>query len=35
MGKWVVSSNKGLTEEGVLVVFVCMLVCLVHSTGES
>ena len=35
MGKWVVSGNEGLTEEWVLVVFVCMFVCLVHSTGES
>ena len=34
-GKWVVSGNEGLTEEGVLMVFVCMFVCLVHSTSES
>ena len=35
VGKWVVSGNEGLTEEGVLMVFVCMFVCLVHSTSES
>ena len=35
MGKWVVSGNKGLTEERVLMFFVCMIVCLVHSTSES
>ena len=35
VGKWVVSGNEGLTEEGVLLVFVCMIVCLVHSTSES
>ena len=34
-GKWVVSSNEGLTEEGELMVFLCMIVCLVHSTSES
>ena len=35
MGKWVVSGNEGLTEEGVLVVFVFMFVCLVHSTVKA
>ena len=35
MGKWVVSGNEGLTEERVLMVFVCMFVYLVHSTSES
>ena len=35
VGKWVVSSNEGLTEKGVLMVFVCRFVCLVHSTSES
>ena len=34
--EWVVSGNKGLTEEGVFVVFrLCMFVCLVYLTGES
>ena len=31
VGKWEVSGNEGLTEEGVLMVFVC----LVHSTSEK
>ena len=31
VGKWVVSGNEGLTEEGVVMVFVC----LVHSTSGS
>ena len=31
----VVSGNEGLTEEGVLMVFVCMFVCLVHVMSES
>ena len=35
VGKWVVSGNEGLTEEGVVMVFVWMFVCLVHSTSES
>ena len=35
VGKWVVRGNEGLTEEGVVMVFVCMFVCLVHSAGES
>ena len=35
MWKWVVSGNKGLTAEGVSMVFVCMNFCLVHSTSES
>ena len=35
VGKWVVSGNKGLTKEGVLMVFAWMFVCLVHSTSES
>ena len=29
VGKWEVSGNEGLTEEGVLMVFVCVFVCLV------
>ena len=32
MGKWIVSGNEGLTEEGVLMGFVCMIV---HSTSEN
>ena len=35
VGKWVVSGNEGLTEEGVVTAFVCMFVCLVHSASES
>ena len=35
MREWVVSGNERLTEEGVLMIFVCMFVCLVHSTSES
>ena len=35
VGKWVVSGNEGITEEGILLVLVCMLVCLVHSASES
>ena len=35
VGKWVVSGNEGLTEEGVLMVFAYMIVGLVHSTSES
>ena len=35
VGDWVVSGNEGLTEEGVLMVFVCMFVCLIHLTSES
>ena len=35
VGEWVVSGNERLTEEGVLMVFVCIIVCLVHSTSES
>ena len=35
VGKWIVSGNEGLTEEGVLMVFICMIVCLVHSTCGS
>ena len=34
VGKWVVSGNEGITEEGVLMV-VCLFVCLVHSASES
>ena len=37
VGKWIVSGNEGLTEEGVLMFFFfffCMFV-LVHSTSES
>ena len=30
VGKWVVSGNRGLTEEGVFVVF-CLYVCLSSS----
>ena len=33
--KWVVSGNEGLTGEGILMVFACMIVCPVHSTSES
>ena len=33
--EWVVSSNKGTTEEGFFIVFFCMSVCLVFSTGEK
>ena len=35
MGERVVIGNEGITKEGVLMVFVCMLVCLVHSASES
>ena len=35
VGKWVVSGNEWLTEEGVVMVFVCMFVCLVHSMSEN
>ena len=35
VGKWVVSGNEGLTEGGVLMIFVCVFVCLVHLTSES
>ena len=35
VGNWVVSGNEGITEEVVLMVFVCMFVCLVHSASES
>ena len=35
VGKWVVSGNEGITEKGVLMVFVCLLVCLVHLASES
>ena len=34
-GYCVVSGNEGITEEGVLMVFVCMFACLVHSASES
>ena len=32
---WVITSNEGTTEEGLLIVFLCMSVCLVFSTGEK
>ena len=35
VGEWVVSGNEGITEEGVLMVFVFMFVCLVHLASES
>ena len=33
--EWVISDNKGTTQEGLLIVFLCMSVCLVFSTGEK
>ena len=31
--EWVISGNEGTTEERLLIVFLCMSVCLVFSTG--
>ena len=33
--EWVISSNEGTTEEGLLIVFLCTSVCLFFSTGEK
>ena len=33
--EWVISGNEGTTEEGLFIVFLCMSVCLVFSTGEK
>ena len=37
VGEWVVSGNKGLTEEGVFVFFLSLYVCMsgVFDRGES
>ena len=35
VGKWVVSVDDGITAEGVLMDFVCMFLCLVHSECGS
>ena len=33
--EWVISGNEGTTEEGLLLFFLCMYVCLVFSMGEK
>ena len=33
--EWVISGNEGTTEEGLLIIFLCMSVCLVFSMGEK
>ena len=33
--EWVISGNEGTSEEGFLIVFLCMSVCLVFLTGEK
>ena len=33
--EWVISGNEGTTEERLCIVFLCMSVCLVFSTGEK